>query len=107
MQFLDDFKRAILVLVLLCCSCVFHVHLLIIIRRLLSQAHANLFPHHIFGPEPIDDQVNFDPSRPIQNGMFTLKGKRALFLSCLLDVLTFSGCSEQRDGSESPQHVDC
>ena len=41
------------------------------------QAHANVFPHHSFGPEPIDDQVAFEPSRPISNGMFTLKGKHS------------------------------
>ena len=74
---------------LLSCCPEFYACLLIIIRCRLSQAHANVFPHHIFGPEPIDDQINFDPSRPIQNGMFSLKGKRALFLCCCLQRAYF------------------
>jgi hypothetical protein len=99
MQFLDDFKRAILVLSFF--RQYFAMQLTVDV-----QAHANVFPHHNFGPEPIDDQVNFEPSRPMQNGMFTLKGMGALFTSSQ-PALIFVSPSVQQNGSDGQQHIDC
>lgn len=79
----------------------------------LLQAHANLFPHHTFGPGPIDDQVNFEPSRPIQTGMFSLKGKRDFLAASPPHAHAHTGSLltpdlEQRSGSEGQvEHVDC
>ncbi len=114
MQFLDDFKRAILVFSLVHSPSFDLLHECLLIFMIISpsdllQAHANLFPHHTFGPGSLDDQVNFEPSRPIQTGMFSLKGKRDFLAasrthtgSLLTPVL------EQRSGSEGQvEHVDC
>jgi hypothetical protein len=54
----------------------------------------------------MDDQVNFEPSKSIQSGMFSLKGKwnplpRRYRVPCL------PPCAEQQSGADVQQHIDC